>query len=197
MKKIITFSTVCIILSLLFASCGSNTSLTKRHYNKGYYIAHSKSKHKATAVNKDEKVAQLKKKEVTLTNPSKDKIVQNPVVIYNTSTTNLDNAPLTASTSKTPIVFNTHIVAKHPVKHVPTFNLFPIKEVKKSFFSKKRVNAPVSDHDHLSLFWILILVLLILWAFGLLGGGWGLGIFINVLLVIALILLILWLLRIV
>lgn len=197
MKKIITFSTACIILSLFLASCGSNTSLTKRHYNKGYYVAHTKNKHKTSTVNKEEKVAQLKRKDVSIIDPSKDKIVQNQVIEYKASSSNMDNAPLIASTSKTPIIVNTHIVAKHPVKHVPTFNLFPVKEVKNSFFSKKRVSPPVSDHEHLSLLWILILVLLILWAFGLLGGGWGLGVFINVLLVIALILLILWLLRIV
>ena len=197
MKKIITFSTVCTLLSLFFASCGSNTSLTKRHYSKGYHIAHTKGMHKTPTVNKDEKVVQLQKREAALTDPSRNKIVQNPIIVYKAAGPTMDNAPLIVSTNKTPIVFNTHIVAKHPVKQVPTFNLFPVKEVKHLMFSKKRVSPPVSDHEHLSLFWILILVLLILWAFGLLGGGWGLGIFINVLLVIALILLILWLLRIV
>ncbi|MDP2387808.1 MAG: DUF5670 family protein [Bacteroidota bacterium] len=197
MKKIITLSTVCIILSLLFSSCGSNTSLTKRHYNKGYYIAHTKGKHKVAAEKKDEKIAQLKIKEASVIDASKVKTQQNSIAEYKVSNPIAENKTLVASNGRTPIVFNTHIVSKHPVKQVPTFNLFPIKDVKHSIFSKKRVSPVMHDGDGLSLFWIIILVLLILWAFGLLGGGWGLGIFINVLLVIALILLILWLLRIV
>jgi hypothetical protein len=61
---------------------------------------------------------------------------------------------------------------------------------------KSKSNAPATD-DELSLLWIVILVLLIVWAAGLIGGGWGLGGLINILLVIALVLLILWLLRVI
>ena len=196
MKKIITFSTVCIILSLLFSSCGSNTSLTKRHYNKGYYIAHTKGKHKVVTEKKDEKITQLKTKEASVIDASKVKTQHNSIAEHKVSNPITENKTLVASTGRTPIVFNVHIVSKHPVKQVPTFNLFPVKENKHTIFNKKRV-SPVSHDGHLSLFWIVILVLLILWALGLLGGGFGLGIFINVLLIIALILLILWLLRIV
>ncbi|MCC6372390.1 MAG: hypothetical protein IT236_15405, partial [Bacteroidia bacterium] len=53
------------------------------------------------------------------------------------------------------------------------------------------------DNEERSLFWVVVLVLVVLWALGLISGGLGLGILINLLLVIALVLLILWLLRIV
>ncbi|MGP8214745.1 MAG: hypothetical protein ACLQQ4_04200 [Bacteroidia bacterium] len=43
MKKLITFSTLCLIASIIFSSCGTNFSITRRHYNPGYYIDYTKS----------------------------------------------------------------------------------------------------------------------------------------------------------
>ncbi len=193
MKKITTFSAIAIIISLFFSSCGSNTSLTKRHYSKGYYVPHTKGKHKVVTENRDEKVAKLETKKISLTDTSKDKTQEVSLSKPKVSNPIAENKTLVASTKRAPIVFNTHIVSKHPVKQVPTFNLFPVKDVKHSIFSKKSASAPEHDHEHLSLLWIVILVLLILWALGFIGG---LGSFIYLLLVVALILLILWLLRI-
>lgn len=195
MKKIITLNIFCLVVIMLISSCGINNSISKRHYTKGYYFTHNKSRHKAIVGNKDIKVAHQRINEPSIVAPSNQ--FDNGTYTTNASNVNPidDKATLLASSSKKPIVFNTRIVSKNPVKSSPAFKIFPSKESRRSIFTKK---SPVMhDGDGLSLLWIVILVLLILWALGLISGGFGLGGFINILLIIALILLILWLLRII
>ena len=46
MKKLMSLSMLVIITGILFSSCGgSYISITKRHYNKGYYIVYNNGKH--------------------------------------------------------------------------------------------------------------------------------------------------------
>lgn len=42
MKKIITSGVFCLIACWFLSSCGSNFSITKRHFNPGYYIDYTK-----------------------------------------------------------------------------------------------------------------------------------------------------------
>jgi|JI10StandDraft_1071094.scaffolds.fasta_scaffold04060_17 hypothetical protein len=195
MKKIITLNIFCLFVIMLISSCGTNGSITKRHYTKGYHIAHNKGKHKVNAQKERTNIAHQKTTESTILIPSKEIVKENNSNNAEVVNSIADKSTLTASSSKKPVVIKTQSTAKSLLKSAPVFKIFPSKENKHSFFSKSRPVA--SDGSGLSLLWIVILVLLILWALGLISGGFGLGGFINILLVIALILLILWLLRII
>ncbi len=195
MKKIITLNIFCLLIIAFVSSCGTNGSITKRHYTKGYYIAHNKGKHKVAKENEDNKIVHQKTNESTVLIPSKEIVKENNSNNSEVMNPITNKSTLMASSSKKPVVNKTHHASKNLLKSAPTFKIFPSKENKRSFFSKRSMVA--SSGDGLSLLWIVILVLLILWALGLISGGFGLGGFINILLVIALILLILWLLRII
>src|ERR1700758_516684 len=49
MKKIVSILLSAITTGILLSSCGTNTSVIKRHYNKGYYVSRSAGKHEVTA----------------------------------------------------------------------------------------------------------------------------------------------------
>ncbi len=192
MKKIITLSIIGIIAGIVFSSCGSKMSLTKRHYNKGYHFAHSNGKRVLPKSKADEKLVQNKPTEVL-----------SPIAKYSAQPTVKENG------IKSPVIINERVVASNenkgvtsrsytPPKHVLNFKALtidkPITQIKQSIIKTNKVSNS-SDGGGLSLFWIIILVLLVLWALGYSLGS--LGGLIHVLLVIALILFILWLFHIV
>ena len=195
MKKIITINIFCLLIIAFVSSCGTNSSITKRHYTKGYYVSHNKAKHKVVAGNKESKIVHQMTNETTALIPSKEIVKENSSNGDEVASEVKNKSPLVASSSNKPVFNKRYGAAKSLIKSAPGLKIFPSKESKHSFFSKSRPVA--SDGSGLSLLWIVILVLLILWALGLISGGFGLGGFINILLVIALILLILWLLRII
>lgn len=195
MKNIIKISIYCLLLAVFVSSCGTNGSITKRHYTKGYYITHSKVKGKVTAENIDSKLAQQKDIETIFAIPSKHIVKENFTKNSENGNQVVDRSTLVASSIKKPALSNNLAVSRNALKFIPVFKLNPLKENKHSFLTKS--NAASSEDDGLSLLWIVIVVLLVLWALGLISGGFGLGGFINILLLIALILLILWLLRII
>ena len=192
MKKLLSYSAVCASVALLFASC-SNLSITKRHYNSGYYIDYGKGTQSVSVPVKDDKTSNT--------------VAQLPVSPEPKTAANVvasqPNAPAT--------------VAGNTVKQAQKATA-PKVVVQKSAMSKiehkqasfEHIIAPdktvlnesptnVRDDDGgraLSLLWLVIVVILIVWLIGILAGGFGLGGLINLLLLIALILLILWLLRI-
>ncbi len=182
---------------MMLPSCG--VTIVKRQHTGGYYVSTNHRQHvaKGEAVNStDENIAE------TSTQPTAVEVeelatTETPATIN--EHTNSYDAPATAKqndaapagsdkASSTQRKFSLSSIAEK----VPMMKKMNSTSKKVKFKS----NSPRSD-EGLSLIWIVILVLLILWAAGLLGGGWGLGGLINVLLVIALILLILWLLRII
>ena len=183
---------ICIIASVLLASCKSSTSITKRHYNKGYYIAHAKNsvaKPKQTAralpvkAHDIEQVQSSNAEEVVVSKIAQPVFVtdQNEVVTSLDKTERESIAP--TSLKKAFGLRSIHIQK-------------PSAEVDKN--SGEAINNTAhdgDDDDGLSLFGFIILLVLILWALGFLVGGLG-GI-IHLLLVVALILLVLWLLRII
>lgn len=185
MKKLYTYTTLCLIAILLMPSCRSKMGMTKRHYMKGYYVSHTKANNKTLATKAQTKhmeadkmtsvnVLSTKAKEITLN----DQVNTQPKESIMASAFPKESKS-TYSESKV----NYKSVAINP----------QVKQLKQAL-SKSNSG---SREDGLSLFWIIILVILILWLLGFLAGGLGLGGFINILLIIALILLILWLLRVV
>lgn len=195
MKKIIKINIFCLLIVAFVSSCGTNGSITKRHYTKGYYVAHSKGKHKVSAENKDFKVAQQKEIETIFISSSNQTVKDNFANNSENGNKVLDKSTLFASPVKKPVLINTRTVFKNQLRLDPVLKASSFKGNKHSIFIKS--SAASSEDDGLSLLWIVIVVLLVLWALGLISGGFGLGGLINILLLIALILLILWLLRII
>lgn len=192
MKKIITLTIIGLLAGIVFSSCGSKMSLTKRHYNKGYHFAHSNGKRVHPKAKAEEKLAQNKPSEVL-----------SPLATYSAQPNVKENS------INSPVISNERIVASNqkkgvastslnPSKHALNFKALtidkPITQIKRSLLEVNKAHNS-SDGGGLSLFWIIILVLVLLWALGYSLGSMG-GL-IHVLLVIALILFILWLLHIV
>lgn len=186
MKKSLLITTLCILTGIFLSSCGTHMSMTKRHYNKGYYIAHSSDKQLSS---------KTQEKKAAITKPTQSLYTMHTVTDESTLNGYTPaNGKITASI-KTPVVPVLHQPAKQILKKRITVREFPA--IQQPAAQIKKPAGGGESHHHLSLFWLVILIILILWAVGFLAGGWGLGGLINLLLLIALILLILWLLRIV
>jgi len=184
-NKTIQFSIFCSIVGILFTSCKSNMSVMKRHYNNGYYISHNKGKQSTTVSNGEHKTVKFPK-----INPLQ--------AVQKEETTNkaiAENSPLIVSNEKR----SYKTISKQHVKQLQAIQAKIVEkraaQMKRIVFETPKSNNALPQRDELSLFWIIILALLILWAIGVLGGGFGLGGLIYLLLVVALILLVLWLLR--
>jgi hypothetical protein len=179
-----------ILLMLFLASCSkfTNTSITKRHYRPGYYIAGTNElKHAIRpAVNPR-----------SLWTGNKE---QKDVVAA-------ENAVSSEKTALAPDQGEHENPKTEPRKKVrksavPLSNedyyTLPVKgkELGKTRNPYEIRNAKplVRDDDALSLIWILIVIILIVWLIGFLLD---VGNLIHILLIVALILLILWLLRII
>jgi hypothetical protein len=186
MKKIILFSVYCIVTGFLLSSCGTNFSLLKRHYTKGYYVEHGSGKHRSSVSGKeiksgDEIADRLHSQFI------RPDVQDNFVDIeHNESAT-------------TPIVTNGDQQDKE-IARVQK-GIIKKREISQRKFPERMYSklVPVeSDSDKaLSFMWIVITIIFLIWLIGFLAGGFGLGNLIHLLLVVVLILLILWLLRII
>ncbi len=182
MKKLIIYPVLCLIAILLMPSCKGRMGITKRHYTKGYYVSHTKTKNKTIALNTSAKSAESEK--------------LNSIRVLSAVST--DNKTEMAPKPKENAVASASSVKKENSNQTltPSYKNTgmskPVAEFRKLVLQPR---TSAGDGEGLSLFWIVILVILLLWAFGFLAGGFGLGGLINILLVVALILLILWLLR--
>jgi hypothetical protein len=199
MKRISTLLTLFFLIGLL-AGCG--ISLEKRQHTGGYYVnvnprKHALKENHTAAKPQEEETA---KESVIRTEPQPveaeelvaEAAIPEPVAAEAIRTeTPVQTRRMDARPSDEPVTADEPERASIITK---VADKLPVKNVKKAV---TRAGAAASSGDALSLFWIVILILLVLWVAGLIGGGWGLGWVINVLLVIALVLLILWLLRIV
>jgi hypothetical protein len=197
MKNLIKYTSVCVVAALLFSSCGSNFSITKRHYTSGYYIDYTKS-NKGVISSPIENITQVNA-------PVTSAAMQAPVQAINVAqapaqSNDKNNQVVTSSNNKKQSKANLQAITK-PVQVTKTGVFSNItKEEKHTLFESPNVITNSADRDDgraLSLLWLVIVIILILWLIGILAGGFGLGGLINLLLLIALILLILWLLRII
>lgn len=186
-----------LIAVLMMASCGNKFSLTKRHYQKGYYFARNGSPVKPNAHAKE------KNNKTLVVADAKQEVIENAKKTENIRTFNTGNkqdkvalVPKT-KTIKPKKVF-AHVSKTKTSLEQDQLYKDNIQRPAKSFglsASNNQLTESSSDEGR-SLFWIVIVVLVILWALGYISGGLGLGILINLLLLVALILLILWLFRI-
>jgi Flp pilus assembly protein TadB len=185
MKKLITYATLCLIAILVMPSCKGKMGITKRHYQKGYYVSHSKANNKSFATKAQPKQVEADKMASVnvLSSKAKESALNEQVSIEPKVSIMASAFPKKGESSYTEKKVSYKNLTINP----------QVKELKQAILKSNSG----SHEGGLSLFWIIILVLLILWLLGFLAGGLGLGGFINILLIIALILLILWLLRIV
>ena len=137
MKKVFTLTAVCTIICLVFASCKSNLSITKRHYNNGYYIAHSKGKQAATSSKEDVKIVQHKASvsPYSVLTPIEKKTIhpseQNSNTIVAASTSKTENKIVSKSNKKQVVNAKTGIV------------LYPVAQIK----SKSSGNSSIIKSD--------------------------------------------------
>jgi hypothetical protein len=174
-----------ILFGLIASSCHSKLSVTKRHYQKGYYISLNKGKTNPTKTRLEKhttrsaKANNSMKKETLLAVAPEVKLPALQVLQQTNSAPEHQQLKHKALVKKAVIGGFMH--------EKQTFRKLPIESVKMAH----------SADDALSLFWVIILIVLLIWLLGLIVGGFGLGGLIHLLLLIALILLILWLLRVV
>lgn len=198
MKKLFTLFSICIIASILFASCGTHVTIQKRHYSKGYYISKGNIKSDGASIEDESNKSLIdnskdfSSKISVQSNEDNSKINSLPelkeeeTIKSNIVESNDKNSFTTKRSNEKSVIQDKKGFSKNfPSKFLPN----KLKE--KSFASKGMKDSS----DGLSLFWIVILVILILWAIGYIGGS--VGALINLLLLVALILLILWLLRVI
>jgi hypothetical protein len=194
MKKLFTFSIVCIAASIFFSSCSSSLFVAKRHFNNGYYIAYNKGKAPAHTSIKEKEV-QLKTQEPFRS--LEGKAGQNSINGYSGQEPVADNNDVVAYNATAHHKSISQKSAKKELMQKMEIVVNQVPQVKRAIIKTNHmIGTSTDDKDGLSLFWIVILVILILWALGFWGFGLVSGV-INLLLLIALILLILWLLQIV
>lgn len=191
MKKLIISGIICFIGSVLLSSCGTNSSITKRHYNKGYYVTtdnKTNTSHLSKPIhqNRENNQTEAKVSEPGLENTQIDNNVKSKVIANNTSqaTEEQKKSKTIASENK----------LKSTIKNSKTILENPAQKFKQALLKTQKTSNTTSSEGVLSLLWIVIVIVLILWALGLVVG---IGPYVHLLLVVALILLILWLLHII
>jgi len=191
MKTLIKLFSICILASIAFASCKSSTSITKRHYNKGYYVAHSKHLKTNPKVSENSFIVTANTPEqvhdVMVEKVLPTKTIESISPMPNTELVTANEAPKNKSTAFKNFKNAVHFKSVH-LNH-------PSAEINKTNFESIPAGSGDDDDDGLSFFGFIVLLVIILWALGFFVGGLG-GV-IHLLLVIALVLLILWLLRII
>lgn len=195
MKKTIKFCVSCIIASVLFSSCGSNMSITKRHYNNGYYISYSNDKENVI-IPKENKTGIHSSLNESLYFPNDQTKEPGNEKFTDQKEIKVNNVVAT-SYSKIHRKENLQKKANKIFKHISKITNTSEINIKSDLIEKNKIKSSSSqeERDGLSLFWIVILAILIFWAV-FFSIGFLLEGLINLLLIIALILLILWLLRI-
>ncbi len=185
MKKLIQLTVICVLAGFVISSCSSNLSITKRRYNKGFFVQH----HKGVKSPENKTIAKAGEKKQSAPQQFAPAVLSQEVVANSPAAT---PAPVLTAKATTPQNYSKaekkemrnqaiELAVKHPVKAV------------------KRVGDLTrqdSGDKALSLLWVVVVVILIVYLLGLLldwsgGAGW-----IHILGIIALVLLILWLLRI-
>lgn len=193
MKKLFTFSIICLISGLILSSCNSKLFVSKRHYNDGYYISYNKGKQALHAPKENAKANQNETSIPVLyaENNSED----NSIYEYVGPNPLADNKIIFANNEKSQLKEIQKRGSTSTLKNKAKIIEEPISQIKNTLFKTSGTNGVTAvNDDGLSFLWVVIVVLLVLWALGYIAG-FSLGGLINILLVIALILLILWLLR--
>lgn len=192
MKKITRSLFLLAAASLFLASCSqlANMTITKRHFNSGYYVDMGNAKHKTEAIAQQTKApaAEITPVAQTANTNKTAEPVKTPAT-----------AVATAAPGKKKDISRGLMASA--LKHDASGNVKPtlvpntLQELKSMKALSKRIalESKGNNNNH-SLLWTIIVIILIIWLVSYLMGGWGLGGLLNLLLLIALILIILALL---
>jgi hypothetical protein len=204
MKSLLTIVSFTILGSILFSSCGSSLTITKRRVNKGFYIAGNHNKGITKHVKEKEADKPFYNKAVSEAAISPEEAYAEPVVAEPIVTKAVPEPVLRADVAtekpaepaavKHKTIQQRMAAAESTKRIIEKVSFNPKKHVQK--MKQKSSPQPIVGAV-LSLFWIVILLIFLLYLIGLLAGGFGLGGLIHLLLVLTLILLILWLLGVV
>jgi hypothetical protein len=203
MKNLLTIVSFAILGSILFSSCGSSLTITKRRVNKGFYVASNHNKGITKHVNEKEADRPFNNKAVSEAAISPEEAYAEPVLAEPIASKSAEpvltadvstEKPAEPAAAKHKTIRHTIAAAESTKRIIEKMTVSPKKHMQK--MKQKSSPQPLAD-DALSLFWIVVLIIFLLYLLGLLTGGFGLGGLIHLLLVVALILLILWLLGIV
>lgn len=193
MKNLLRFTLLILVGTVLLSSC-KNVSVTKRKYNKGYYVSRSGKKHDVKKQEPSIAVNLVPKTETA--QPEKSEPVNTDLKLpENPQPEIVDNT----SPSSSPVVIDEKPAKTTSHKRNLKFPSFPSVQPN----ADKSVDGVSAGPEAglisaaLSLFWIVILIILIFYLVAILVGGFGLGWTIHLLAVVILILLILWLLGVV
>jgi Family of unknown function (DUF5670) len=199
MKKITYLFFMLAGIAGFLASCSSlsTVSVTKRHYNGGYFVQINNNKHKTEAIADKIKIAE--DQPVQIVQPA---VANNEHQIVSTEENLRTN--ILSETPKTKRDVSKAISAS-VISHSAPGNLKntmkpnTMKELQQINTTSKYLISESKGHNNGNngLIWTIIVILLLLWLLSLLTGGWGLGGLIYILLVLAIILLILKLLGII
>jgi hypothetical protein len=190
MNNLLKISILFFASIVLFSSC-KTMSVTKRHYNKGYYVSHS---HKQKALKKTgrepEQLSSVTKEErAEILNPGTTALKMPPTEEKELIASDTYEQPVLPSSRKKLFDKRSNSYSNEEIE---------VRDViKNPLKAGKMLATKDSGDDALSLLWILIVVLLIVYIVGILLDGFGLGGIIHILGVIVLVLLILWLLKII
>jgi Flp pilus assembly protein TadB len=186
MKKLIQLTVIFLLGGFIFSSCSSNLSITKRRYNKGYFVHHNSGKHHVKKENdrkSNDKVAVNEQEKLRAV----EYVKRTPEAEVTTET----KQPVTAAATK-PQTFSKEQKKEMRAQTVNMVVKHPVKAIKRV----GELTKQDSGDRALSLLWVVVVVILIVYLLGLLLDWGGGGNLIHILGIIALVLLILWLLRI-
>ena len=197
MKTTFSFTFLILMIAFVIGGCSSSVGISKRRYNKGYYVSNIKVPHGSPTNNgvlhKSITSAANDSKE-DLTTPAPPPIEQlGAIPLY-------QKKPFETIQKLIPVTF----AKKLNVRKVPSANMFTLTKPSRSenavgFLASNSANKTSignsNDGRSFSLLWIAVVLIVFLWYLGFLAG-WGSGGIINLLLILAFILLVLWLLRI-
>jgi hypothetical protein len=197
MKKLLLLWPAIIIAALLFTSC--STTITKRHYRKGFFVQHHKHPAKTDIRQNEvlpEQIARVEIPEIKSEAKGEERgelvfpKTSQPKAVKEADKGGAVAAAKTKSSPRDKVMRVARLADKLTPGNVITQRI-PTASAEKVGPEGGLIAAT------LSLFWIVLVVLLILYIIGILTEGFGLGPIIHLLGVIFLVMLILWLLGVV
>lgn len=148
MNKLLSFSFICITSSLLFYSCSSHLAITKRHFNKGYYVTHSNGPQNPSLLKEEKTVQTSQQLSLDSTqNQSKSNTIAESPEKYQWA----DNTALAANNKKLPRKAISRNNIKKALKQIVKIPENNTAKIKSSYSENKITGSDSSTGDELSL----------------------------------------------
>jgi hypothetical protein len=197
MKNLVQLLAVILLAAFVLPSCNSSLSITKRRYNKGYFVHHNGGSHHLKRSASSAVAAAASTREAAKQQPA-----TKPAEVFHATDFVKVPAQAEPAVRKNDILTASAHSAKSLSKAekkdlraqaVELAVKHPVKAIKKV----GQLSKDATGDKALSMLWVLIVVILVIYLIGLLLGWAGDNQLFHLLGLIALVLLILWLLRII